>query len=684
MVETNWGDTGTNKEGTTTQNNNNGNIGLGSFDMLQSMLMNNSMTMDNRCQEVISGVTKRLDKYFEDRLKSTEGTNAKNLIPRVLTLDKNVSEVLPGICLSLTNPQSKVAYCTMFFFAEKALETTQEYIPLPEAGNAGYFGKQALRKLLPADYITKELITRFQNSIKANNTKDVKTVVINGVRLFDLDLYPKNENVGVVDERLIANLVNEIVDMYTNALLTIYSVDSTYALPNNRWKEGVSPFIDGKMYGNKDNAIATVEPFNGELINNLPSSANLMVKITTSSGKGMETYSLGNTEQKAVITAYCNVTLQAYKQSSFVIDQQKNLVAGNVNALQQEYFPLIPTTSLVHAVPGAQMRGNQGLHSFLMGIFAMLASNSSMAFIEPYRFEKVGARGSLLDIAGRAKAAINADNQATPLKFAAVEGITAAKLKDPEYRANWIRTHIAPHGMFGVEIDPFGFNNPIAILVALLSAKGQESLLSKEYGPYSYDNIVKTFINTIDSLCKGNFSKIVNDKENASGFTINKNNIWQPNDPIFIAQNVMIPYGIGREDNGKPFALGEVDEVMISRKGGGKPQMSELIALMNGRAPFDQKVRSYKITLLVRELFGTPESIKITGFTRRYTLASKFVETFLAAMNACGKLHVSGILGVNAFDTNIFADLSNLQTITSYAGSTGDLGADFNLSSLIF
>lgn len=651
-----------NKDWGTTENTANGNaagkkenVGGG---ILSEMLGVSSLFSGGRdmkeVDEVIRITTAKIKSLNNDTLIPVH----RAILPDIVGLTRQIAQSLPGLCLSKVI--GGVCYLMPVLFINSQIAHSMDSFDI--------VGSQVNQKVsmptLPVDYYNKEIIDNVMAHYKAlGKSKNFNGVQIVTAKLIDLDMLKADET--LLQNNAMAELISKLVftEWYEGLMVTmVHQAGSTNA------KMG-TPFAEGKAYGNSGHALVRTEAIPTPIVDNgIVTGYNLIARVVTTNPSN----NAHQTNSKSVVEATATVQLMGGSIASFRQDPE-NFKNGHflnqATGFPFGYYPFSPLIIMGEAKPGDQMLDNSGLHSYFMGLYALLCTNNNYLFAEPFRMANVGSRGNLSDMENRISTLVQ--EQGAVMTRDANNAMTDKKVKDSDFSNGWIQKHIGPHAVFAVDLINFGTSAAINNFLFKLTGNNTSDTTVAE--------CIRTVVAVIDSMTNGKMSEVVSDN-------IKTNSGWTPKIPILHSTNVIVPCGTFRHGQ-KWVDMSEIDEMFLSHvyKQDQTKVISYLSLMYGTDASMDARTRKHLIRQRLSEI--TDGSFHLNGFKNRSYINPNFNAAFSKAMDTIGSLQVGGTMGTFATTPTGYAPGANLVTTTaagSYAGVVSGTGTVNNVGVLTF
>lgn len=604
-----------------------------------SVLGMSSMMASGRSIPVVTDIMKGLEKFKEDKSKSSINPQQAKTVPEeIISMDTNLSPVLPGIILARRVAQTMIIAPIMFSNRELANQ-------LEEVHTNGILGpnmpSKVQFKMSSVRYMSAEVIRNIREGVLARFAESgIQSVQIITSRVIDLENYQSAEN----KERGLAEVITQVIlDEWERGLKT--------TLIKTGIKLGIdmkSPFIDAKgavdknAYGHTKSATARIEGIKTQsghplMIDGVPSGANMSVALQTAPKEGQH-YS--TEASRSIVTAYATVQLLGVPFNVFASNQMsQQLPMFNPLAMQQQdgypngYRPLQAVVVLNTVAAQAQMGNNNGIASWLLGLYASMTVNHNHLFTEPLRMGQIGARGNLSHIERRIDSLIGGTMGKRDEKLK----ITEARLKDIDFTSAWIRRNINETASYAVDLTEF--SNEASLHNFLLS-------IARESQGTETDN-KQVILKMMDMITGGAATKLMEQNRAASkGWTIEK--------PILVPTLILNPTGTFKH-NGVLHSLEEVDEIFLSRlcPTDDTPMVEYLRAVYGDNGQTPEAVRRYRISTMLQALL--PDDVNITGTARRHYLSPEFIEFLGKCFDQLGALNASGTMGTFVSNVAVYA-----------------------------
>ncbi|BAW98339.1 phage protein [Vibrio phage pTD1] len=619
-----------------------------------SVLGMNSVMSGGRSVPVVNDVMKALNDFKEEKGKSSLAPALQAIIPQeIISMDSNLSPVLPGIILARRVGNTMIIAPIMFSNRELAIQ-------LEEIHTNGVLGQNTPSKVqikqAPNRYMTGEVVRNIMESIKlrygADGVNDVQLITSRVINLEDYQT-PENKEAGL--PQLLTGVILDEWERGMKITLTKAMVKAQQELK--------TPFIDSKgqidknAYGATKSATARIEAVKTQnggpvSIDGVPCGANMTVQLQTAPKEG-QPY---NTDAaRGIVTAYSTVQLIgvpfAVYTANLMSRQQPQvfnpMLTAGADAYPHGYHPLQAVVVMNSARAQAQMGNNSGIASWLMGLYANMTVNHNHLFTEPLRMMSNGARGNLSHIERRIDDMIMG---ALPKRDDKTK-INESRLKDMDFTSSWIRRNIAPHASYAIDLSEFG--NEAALHNFLLNLAGKTGTASENK---------MTVVKVIDAITDGEATRRINDnRQSGKGWTMDK--------PILCASSIILPVGTFKH-NGQLHSLEEVDEMFLSRlcPTDSTPMIQYLGAIYGDNGQTPEAVRRYKMTTMLPTLIN--DDVNMTGTARRYYIAPDFAEFLGQCMDKLGNLNASGTMGTFASNVAIYAPSVEFAVMAA-AGASG-------------
>ncbi|AGB07191.1 hypothetical protein [Vibrio phage VP4B] len=619
-----------------------------------SVLGMNSVMSGGRSVPVVNEVMKALNDFKEEKGKSSLAPALQAIIPQeVISMDANLSPVLPGIILARRVGTSMIIAPIMFSNRELAIQ-------LEEIHTNGLMGQNTPSKVqikqAPNRYMDSNVIRNIMDSIKlryaADGVNDVQLITSRVINLEDYQT-PENKEAGL--PQLLTGVILDEWERGMKITLTKAMVKAQHDLK--------TPFIDSKgqidknAYGPTKSATARIESVKTQsgaplTIDGVPCSANMTVQLQTAPKEGQH---LNSDAARGIVTAYSTVQLigvpfAVYTANLMSRPQQmafNPMMNAGVDAYPHGYHPLQAVVVMNTARAQAQMGNNSGIASFLMGLYANMTVNHNHLFTEPLRLMSNGARGNLSHIERRIDDMIMG---ALPKRDDKTK-ITEARLKDMDFTSSWIRRNIAPHASYAIDLAEFG--NEAALGNFLLNLAGKTNNASENK---------MTVVRVLDAITDGEATRRINENRQAGkGWTMDKD--------ILCASSIILPVGTFKH-NGQLHSLEEVDEMFLSRlcPTDSTPMIQYLGAIYGDNGQTPEAVRRYKMTTMLPTLIN--DDVNITGTARRHYVSPEFAEFLGLCLDKLGNLNASGTMGTFASNVAIYAPSVEFAVMAA-AGASG-------------
>lgn len=634
-----------------TQMSNKGNQSLLDF---ASVLGMNSVMSGGRSLPLVNDIIKALNDFKEEKQKSSLSPAQQATIPQeVISMDSNLSPVLPGIILNRRIGSTLIIAPIMFSNREIAIQLED----IHTNGHAGQNVPSKVQiKLTPNKYMNVEVVRNIQESMKLRYQADgVTDVQLITSRVIDLENYqtPENRELGLANL-----LMGVILDEWERGIKT--------TLTKHMCTNGMeikTPFIDNKgqidknAYGVNRSATARIEPVkttNGGPItlDGIPSGANMVIQLQTAPKDGQHQ---NFDAARGIVNTYSTVQLIGVPFAVWTaqaMTRQAQMTTFNPMSLQADaypngYHPLQAVVVMNTSRAQAQMGNNSGIASFLMGLYANMTVNHNHLFTEPLRMAQIGARGNLSHIERRIDDMIAG---VMPKRDDKTK-ITEARLKDIDFTSAWIRRNIAERASYAIDLVEFG--NEAALHNFLLNIATNSSA--------STQNKV-TVVKVIDAITDGEATRrIAENKASGKG--------WTPEKAILCPSAIILPVGTFKH-NGNLHSLEEVDEMFLSRlcPTDTTPMAQYLQAIYGDGGQTPEPVRRYRMTTLLASLIN--DDVNMTGTSRRHYVNPEFAEFLGLCMDKLGNLNASGTMGTFASNVAIYAPSVEF-AVQAAAGASG-------------
>lgn len=604
---------------------------------LASLVGMSSVVGGNRENTALNNAIEDLTEFKKQANLSSHQEAQRAILPEPMKMDINLSPTLPGMILYTKVNNSLLVGAFLFSNRESAQEL--EDISTHNAGPlaVGLPARVQIRQT-PNRYINIEMLTNVTENMKARFAKEgVNEVHLVTSMVIDLENYPKLDNERAQRDLIRNTVLNEWEAGVRTCILKAYS------------KSGAplaAPFINSKgerepnAFGKHKHAVARTEPCVATLINGIPSGSNLAVRLQTSRKNEHYDYSSVNETSRELVTAYSSVSLVAQPFNVYAT----NIKTHNVNVLglgmggqkgyAMGYKPLQAVVVMNAVKAGPQMGNNNGVASWLMGVYASMSVNHNYLFTEALRSQKIGARGNLSHVERRVKDMLQTIPGGQP-RDPKME-MTETRLKDVEFVNEWIRNNISERAAFAIDLVDFNVNaalNNFLINIAGDKVRGREN---KE-----------TIIAVLDSMSGNEATRKL--EENAKS-----GHGWNLDKPVLHPSPIMLPVGT-MVVNGEKHSLEEVDEIFLSRMFPTETlgMLEYLRGIYGDGGSTPEDIRRYRIsTALAAMLDG---DVNITGYARRHYLDPEFCVFLGSVMETLGTMQASGIMGTMNANLAVFA-----------------------------
>ncbi|UVD32257.1 hypothetical protein [Vibrio phage phiKT1028] len=618
-----------------------------------SVLGMNSMMSGGRSVPVVNEVIKALNDFKEEKGKSSLAPALQAIIPQdIISMDANLSPVLPGIILARRVGSSMIIAPIMFSNRELAIQ-------LEEIHTNGVMGQNTPNKVqikqAPNRYMNGEVVRNIIDSMKLRHAADgINDVQLITSRVIDLENYqtPENKEAGLPQL-----LTGVILDEWERGMKTTLAKTMVKAQVELK-----TPFIDSKgqidknAYGPTKCATARIESVKAQAggvlsIDGVPCGANMTVQLQTAPKEGQH---VNNDAARGIVTTYSTVQLIGVPFAVYTAELARRpqqvfnpMLHAAGDAYPHGYHPLQAVVVMNTSRAQAQMGNNSGIASWLMGLYANMTVNHNHLFTEPLRMANIGARGNLSHIERRIDDMIMG---ALPKRDDKTK-ITEARLKDMDFTSSWIRRNIAPHASYAIDLTEFGNEAALHNFLLNLAGKTASSAENKH-----------TIIKYLDSITDGEATKRITENRAAGKG-------WTQDKPILCPSSIILPVGTFKH-NGVLHSLEEVDEIFLSRlcPTDSTPMIQYLGAIYGDNGQTPEAVRRYKMTTMLATLIN--DDVNITGIARRHYVSPEFAEFLGLCLDKLGSLNASGTMGTFTSNVAIYAPSVEF-AVQAAAGASG-------------
>lgn len=620
-----------------------------------NVLSMNSMMSAGRSIPIVNDVVKALNDFKEEKDKSSLAPTLQQIIPQeIISMDSNLSPVLPGIILSRRVGHILIIAPIMFSNREIAIQ-------LEEIHTNGSMGPNTPNKVqikqTPNKYMSADVVRNIQDSMRLRHANaGVNEVQMITSRVIDLESYQTPEN---RENGLVPLITNVILDEWERGMKT--TLVKTLVANSQELK---TPFIDVKgnldknAYGANKCATARIEAVktqsgNPLMIDGMPSGANMTVQLQTAPKDGHYTNA---DAARGIVTAYSTVQLVGVPFAVYTAEAMRrpqnpmmlgHMLQQGADAYPHGYHPLQAVVVMNTSRAQQQMGNNSGIASFLMGLYANMTVNHNHLFTEPLRMAQIGARGNLSHIERRIDDMIMGAFGKRDDKLK----ITEARLKDMDFTSAWIRRNISERASYAIDLAEFG--NEAALHNFLLNIAANNSTAAHNK---------LTVVKVLDSMTDGEASRrVAENQKSGKG--------WTPDKPLLCASSIILPVGTFKE-KGVLHSLEEVDEMFLSRlcPTDTTPMTQYLQAVYGDGNQTPEPVRRYRMTTLLASLIN--DDVNITGTARRHYVFPEFAEFLGLCMDKLGNLNASGTMGTFASNVAIYAPSVEF-AVAAAAGASG-------------
>lgn len=610
-----------------------------------------SMTADNRNVKEVGETREALQKKYDDLKRSTTSEIQQAIIPTIEVLTSSVSPQLPG--LGFFRQFGDTLYIAAALFYNRNMSIGSERVNI----NTGMNMAQSLSiPLTPAQVAQGQFVNKLKEHYqRVAESKQAKHVQVINIVVVDLEMFAHPEAGEPKDypEAISTYLATE----WEEAIMVKTASEMTLM-----GKSIPSPFITKETpYGKENCAEARVTAISGR-VNKAKhlTSSNIEVVVSTINNPANPAAFQANSREVARATGSVSLVGVTWEEHVRMMQSQNaqhnNSLIQNLMGIGQSnypsgYRPLRPVIALDTSQPGEMMGNNGGLHSYLFGLYTLLATNTQYVFMEGLRKASVGARGNLSSLEVRIDQLLKgvpAAGNPTRIK------LDDKNIHDTDVLNVWIRQNVSPHATFQAIINPAGANSAVNNFLARLMDTSNNV------------NEVKTLINTLDSLSGGRFTTLLQENQK-----LNNGQGWNVTKPALIPTGIIGINGLATLGDRKLNPL-ELDEMMAcTLKGKNIAAIEALLATMYGTVQGESlKQRTQKLRVeAASSIFDG--ALHINNFSISAIWHPELMALIGKSMDGIGQLHVANNLGSWRSNQTVFAPGVNLATQVSAGSNIG-------------